>query len=395
VRATAAVAAFVLVMLSGAAAAPPAIPPLMRPPVLVTRGGVADATVSNNEVKLVRARGLLVAAYAGGASSQPQVMLAASRDGGAHWAPLAQVSDGPVASRLAALAADRSGVVHVVWTRYDGGLGKVYYRAWAPGAAAAPGRWLAPQRRISPPDLYAGFPAVALDGAGRPQVVWYGIREGPTPPPTKHGSIYEILYTGYDGRTWSHPTLVSVGPPDSVNPALAADAAGRLHAVWYQYNGRAYQIRYAEYQGGWQEPEGVSRTSADEFNPDVAVDAQGRLALAWEQHDAQGGGSVIDYTTRTAGAWTEPIVLSGAPAAYHPSVGADATGTVWVAWDADDGQIYARRYKAGWGPILRLTADGGNSFPSVLADAGRLDVLWTHTDPARSSVYFARVTGGP
>jgi len=390
VRAIAAVTAFVLAMISGVSAV--AAPVLSM--VLVTRGGVNDATLSNNEVKLVRARGLLVAAYAGGAVSQPQVLLVASRDGGAHWAPLAQASDGPVASRLAALAADSSGVLHVVWTRYDGGLGKVYYRAWAPSRAGAGGAWLAPQRRISPADLYAGFPAVALDRAGRPQVVWYGIREGPTPQPTKHGAIYEILYTGYDGRAWSHPALVSTGPPDSINPAMASDFAGRLHAVWYQYNGRVYQIRYAEYAGGWQQPEGVSRTSEDEFSPDVAADAQGRLALAWEQHDAQGG-SVIDFATRTDGAWSDPIALSGPPAAYHPSVGTDATGTTWVAWDADDGQIYARRHKGRWGPILRLTGDSGNTFPSVLADAGALDVLWTHTSPAGSSVYFLRVTAGP
>ncbi|HEV2358082.1 MAG TPA: hypothetical protein VGZ23_10800 [bacterium] len=396
----AAVSAAVAVAMTGPAVGPSSsaavAPAVIRAPVLVARGATSDATASNNEVKLLRTRDGLVAAYAGDAGGT-QVLLAASRDGGGHWVPLGQASDGPVASRLAALAADAAGRVHVVWTRYDDGVGKVYYREWAPSARGGPaGGWLAPQRRISPEGLYAGYPAVALDRAGRPRVVWYGIRAGPTPAPTRHGSIYEILSTEYDGRTWSPPVLVSTGVPDSINPALASDFTGRLHAVWYQYDGRVYQVRYAAYGAGWGAPEGVSRTPSDEFNPDVAVDARGGLALVWEQHEAQA--SVIDYARRAGGAWSEPVAVSaagGRVSVFHPSVASDASGATWTAWDSDDGQIYARRYKGGWGPILRLTADGGNTFPGVLSDAGALDVIWTHTGPAGSSVYFARVTARP
>src|SRR5579859_298454 len=252
-----------LVTLAADRPAPAGVAPafVVRAPVMIARGATSDATASNNEVKLLRLPAALVAAYAGGAGGAPQILLVASRDGGAHWAPLAQASDGPVASRLAALAADSSGRVHVVWTRYDDGVGKVYYREWArPARGGGAGAWTSPQRRISPGGSYAGYPAVALDRAGRPHVVWYGIREGQPPVPTKHGSIYEILYAGYDGRAWSRPSLISSGPPDSINPALASDFTGRLHAVWYQYNGRDYQVRYARYEAGWIAPEGVSRT---------------------------------------------------------------------------------------------------------------------------------------
>jgi hypothetical protein len=372
-------------------AVPPAVPAVVHNAVLVARGATSDATASNNGVKLVRVRGTLVAAYTGGGGNAPQILLALSRDNGAHWAPLGQASEGPVPSRLAALAADASGRLRVVWTRYDDGVGKVYYREWAgPGAGA----WTAPQRRISLAGVYAGYPAVALDRSGDPQVVWYGIREGQVPVPTKHGSIYEIFYTGFDGQTWSRPSLISTGVPDSINPALASDFAGRLHAVWFQFNGRVYQVRYAEYDGRWSAPEGVSRTPADEFNPDIAAGAQGRLALAWEQHAPQG--SVIDYARRTAAAWEAPIAVSeDAASAFHPSVATDATGTIWIAWDADDGQIYARRFKNRWGPVLRLTSDGGNAFPSSLSEGGALDVIWTHQSAAGDSVFFARVIAGP
>jgi len=383
-------AALAFTAVAGPATAPPAAGPATVRPVLIARGATNDATASNNGVKLVRARGALVAAYAGGAGDVPQLLLAVSRDGGSHWRPFGQASDGPVASRLGALAADASGRIYVVWTRYDAGVGKVYYREWAGSGA---GGWTASQQRISPAGVYAGYPAVAPDRLGHPAVVWYGIREGPTPTPTKHGSIYEILFTAFDGRAWSRPSLISTGVPDSINPALASDFAGRLHAVWYQYNGRAYQVRYAEYTDRWTQPEGVSHTPADEFNPDVAAGAQGRLVLVWEQHDPSG--SVINFTRRAGTAWEAPVALSGGPAAFHPAVATDATGAVWTAWDADDGEIYARRFKNRWGPVMRLTADGGNVFPSILAEGGALDVMWTHTSAAGASVYFARVVPRP
>jgi hypothetical protein len=376
---------------AAAPAAPPgAVPAAVGRAMLVARGVTSDATASNNGVKLLRVRRALVAAYTGGTGDAPQILLAVSRDNGAHWAPLGQASEGPVPSRLAALAADASGHLHVVWTRYDDRVGKVYHREWAgPGAGA----WTGPQRRLSLAGVYAGYPAVAVDHLGRPAVVWYGIREGPASVPTKHGSIYEIFYAAFDGRAWSHPLLISTGVPDSINPALASDFAGRLHAAWYQFNGRVYQVRYAERDGAWSAPEGVSRAPADEFNPDLAAGPVDRLALAWEQHAPQG--SIIEYTRRTGAGWEMPVAVSEGAAAFHPSVSIDATGTIWIAWDADDGQIYARRFKNRWGPVLRLTTDGGNAFPSALSEGGALDVLWTHQSGAGDSVFFARVIARP
>lgn len=351
-----------------AAAAPP-------PAVVAARDASSDATAANNQVKLVRAPDGLVLAYVGLVEGVPQIALAASRDGGASWAGLGTASAGPIPSRLPALAVDRGGRVHVVWTRYDDGVGKVYYRVWARGA------WSAAQVRISPPAGYAGYPAVALDNAERPQVVWYGIREGQVYAPTRHGSIYEILAAGFDGHAWAAPRLISSGPPDAINPALASGRAGTLHAVWYQYDGRVYQLRYARRDGGWAAPEGVLRTGTDQFNPDVAADPDGRIAVAWEEHDTTGG-SVIDYARRAGTAWDGPVALSagGAPA-HHPSVALGPRGTVEVTWDQDDGQVYLRRFDGRWGPVVRLTADGGNTFPSVLAEGLAVDVAWTHAGP--------------
>src|SRR5205807_7773675 len=144
--------------------------------------------------------------------------------------------------------------------------------------------------------------------------------EGSLPASTRHGSIYEIFYTGFDGRAWSPPRLISTGLPDSVNPALAADPAGRLRAVWFQYDGRVYQVRYAERDAGWSDPETVLATRADAFNPDVAVDARGEPLLVWERHE--GLSSVVQLTRRAGGRWQEPFTSSASRA--RPAIPASA-----------------------------------------------------------------------
>lgn len=354
---------------------------------VVADGVTEDATSSNNQVKVVReASGALLAAYVANVAATPQIILAKSADGGRHWATLAQASTGPIASRLPALGLDATGRVHVVWTRYDDGVGKIYYRVWQ-------GRWNGPPERISPAATYAGFPGLAVDTAGQPHVVWYGIREGSLPASSRHGSIYEIFYTGFDGRAWSPPQLISTGLPDSVNPALAADRTGRLHAVWYQSDGRVYQVRYAERRAAWDEPETVLATRMDAFNPDLAVGARGQVVLAWEQHEGQA--SVILTTQRKADRWEDAVELTELSSlARHPSVTVAAAGPVYVAWDTDDGQIVVRKFATRWEPAVRLAQDGGNSYPSVAASDDGADVIWTHTAQGRSSVRYLRWGSG-
>jgi hypothetical protein len=351
--------------------------------VVVAVGATEDATASNNQVKIVRSADGLIVAYVGSGAGGAQVYLARSQDDGAHWSRLSQVSDGPAASRLPAIALDGAGRLHVVWTRYDDGVGKIYYRVWS-------GAWHGPQRRISPAVGYAGYPGLALDAAGDPQIVWYGIREGGTPLYTRHGSIYEIYYSAYTGRSWSDPILVSTGLPDSVNPAIAEGRGGGPSAVWYQFDGRAYQVRYSERDGTWGEPETVFRSRSDQFNPDIEVDAAGAVSLVWERHDDLA--SAIVYARRSGTRWQAPVALSApSPAARHPSIAA-GPGVLYVAWDADDGQIYLRRYSGAWAPQVRLTANGGNSFPSVAADGVGAAVVWTHTAGGRSAVEYAHWT---
>jgi hypothetical protein len=355
---------------------------------LVAANVPPDATASNNQTKIVRVPAGLVVAYVGRDGAATQVFLALSRDDGVHWSLLGRASQGQVSSRLPAVARTATGELHVVWTRYDGGVGTVYDRVWAGG------RWTGPPRRLSAGGGYAGYPAVAATAGGALQVAWYGIVQGTPPAATRHGALYEIYATGFDGRGWSRPQRISPGLPDAVNPALAADAGGRVHAAWFQFDGHSYQVRYARWEGVWDRPGPVYRVGVDEFNPDLATDAAGHVTVVWEHHAASG--SRIAAATWRGARWDGPVLLSAPPPeAFHPSVAAGGSGTVAVAWEGEDGQVYLRRYAQAWGPVVRLTGEGVNAFPSVLVEGPWIDLVWTHSSPRGSEVRFLRVPARP
>lgn len=354
------------------------------PEATVAVGVPEDATASNNQVKVVRAPVGLVVAYVGRGEGTTHVLLAVSRNGGAHWSPLARASGGRVPSRLPAVGLTPTGDLHVVWTRYDTGVGAVYHRVWRRGG------WASPPERLSPATGYAGYPALAVTPAGVVQVVWYGIRPGTPAAVARHGALYEIFATENAGQAWSPPQLISPGLPDSVNPAVAADAEGRVHAAWFQFDGRAYQVRYARWAGRWEHPTTVLRSRADQFDPDVAVDPAGHVVVVWEHH---AGSLSRIYSARWAGGrWEGPVPLSGTTeSAFHPVVAVGASGIAAAAWDAEDGQVYLRSFRETWGPAVRVTGAGRNAFPSVLLEGSGVDVVWTRVSPPHSEVRFARV----
>jgi hypothetical protein len=163
-----------------------------------------------------------------------------------------------------------------------------------------------------------------------------------------------------------------------------------VHAAWYQYNGRAYQVRYAEQNRAWTAPEGVFRVPSDEFNPDVAVDGEGQVSVVWEQHD--GDRSFIYYARRVGGRWSAPEALTdGTPPAHYPAIAITSSGIVYVVWDQDDGDVYERRYAGRWDSAIRLTTDGRNVFPSVAADGQGAAAIWTHAVQAGAVVDFVHL----
>lgn len=216
------------------------------------------------------AGGGLFLAYVRPVRGVDQVFLARSGDAGRTWRS-EQMTDRPRPARLPSVALFPDGSLHLVWTEYAP-IGTVMY------GERRGGRWSTPLT-LSASGVYAGVPVVAAL-AGRPHVLWYGILPERPEIRTRHGSIYEILFTRRAER-WRIPISISAGPPDSINPALAA-AAGLLHAAWYQFDGRVYQIRYARFTGRWGPPEYLTAGPGEHTRVALAADGTD-VYLVWEE----------------------------------------------------------------------------------------------------------------
>ncbi len=320
------------------------------------------ATEANNQHKLVARRGTVYVTYTQPVSGTPQVHVDVSPDA-RRWRTLGQVSHGNGPSTLSTMVADGAGRVHVAWTQFDGPIGRVYYSRYD-------GRWSAPVA-LSSATAYAGYPSMDADSRGRLHLVWYGIRAATAEQPTAHGGIYEIYYVRHDGR-WTQPERISTGVPDAINPALVVDSSDRVHVVWFQSDGRTYQVVYTTRLAGhglWTPPAALTGGEAPSTKPALAVDSNGRVHVIWER---SGG---IDYLTGTPARWGAPQRLS--EEGGHPTVGLWSRG-VFALWRGGDGTIRVRPFEGRWQNARRVSGgDYPNAAPWRPGSDGTPLAVWT------------------
>ncbi len=342
--------------------------PAVLEQVLAT-GVASDATGENSQRKLITdGRGGLYLAYASSVDRIPQVFLATSVDRGQSWRH-EQVTRSTSPARLPSLSVFTDRSLHLVWTEYAP-VGRVPYRVLR-------GKQWSEERLLSQPGIYAGVPAVAPFG-GRPYVLWYGIRLESPRAPTRHASIYEILETHPAGPQWTPPLLISPGVPDSINPSLDVTANGHLHAAWFQFDGRAYQIRAADFAGAWSRPRSLTAGPVDHTR--VALAADGRdVYLVWQEQTEP---PRVMYRRLDGDA---AVRLSGSGSAGDPVIAA-AGGVVVAAWS--EGQSIVLRTLKPSGPARVL---GPGRSPALAVYQNTAYVAWVAAAGSLFELRFAAV----
>lgn len=349
---------------------------VLRPPeaaaradaLVLARGVSPGATAENSQRKLVvDARGTLFLAYVRPVGGRDQVVLASSDDRGRSWRHT-QLTQSAHPARLPSLSVFPDGSLHLVWTEYSP-VGRVLYRSLRGG------RW-SEAVALSQRGVYAGVPVVAPAGR-RPHVLWYGIRAGQPDVPTRHSSVYEILSSQEVGGRWTAPVVISPGVPDSLNPSLDTGRDGSLHAAWFQFDGRTYQVRHARFDGRWSRPRTLTTGRIDHNG--VALDADGQdVHLVW----AEGMERQRAMYGRPAGG---AVRLSGDAPAHGPVVGA-ASGVVVAVWSENQAIVLRPLSPPGASRVL-----GRGDAPMVAVHRGVAYVAWTQTSGSSSEVRFASV----
>lgn len=293
-----------------------------------------------------------------------QALAAASVAGTmAAWsAPAPIVSKLPKAAKpTLVIAPDRT--AHIVYES----LGAIYHASQPPS-----GSWGAPRK------IATGVsPSAAFDAQGRLHVVYINEFMG----------NYDVYHVRLTDQGWTAPIDASNTSGRSADPAIVADAGGKLHMAWMDNTSGAWAI----HTGTWS---GTRWTSSPVTNgrgqsPALAMTPQQTLILAWQDRVPTGidtwGHFDIYQSERKDQFWGLPVNVS-VNASVNPeadaigvSIAVTADGFVHLAWSNDEKQV---RYNLGRGLYWPWPVDVGSPRELIrgvdlrLGDDGLLYIGW-------------------
>jgi len=207
---------------------------------------------------------------------------------------------------------------------------------------------------------------------------------------------------------WTTPVNISNTPANSESPVAAVDTNGKNYVTWTEWYGgvgdRRDMMFNTDASGQWGTSSGPSLnyTAIDDVGfPNMGVTTDGS-AVYQTYHDGDFSLSLmgIFFRQRIGGSWSQPVNISGAPAAssYATLAVSPVDNSVFVVYMADVGGFdLALRYKDGatgqWSsPTLFLSSQsGGKYLPHLFIDKnGTAHVVYIVRSPAE--VWYSKNT---
>lgn len=265
---------------------------------------------------------------------------------------------------------------HIVWDGWENGSLHVYY-----ARRDSNGTWSTAEK-IS--QTAGGWgPQAAADSTGNVQVIWMT-----SSPDSGSVDIYSARRDISNG--WAAPLAIANTAGSSSMPHLAIDNANTAHVIWEEDLSPTRGILYARRPAGgpWSVPQTISG-STYAFQPALAVEAGGIVHVVWF-HLISSLNVPVYYARRAAnGVWSAPtsfaVASQEAVGVLQLHVKADAAGTAHAIWhngDNDDKRIfYAQRPAATgvWSSPVTLSDDWLNRMPQLVVNAnGLVHVTWNN-----------------
>jgi hypothetical protein len=197
---------------------------------------------------------------------------------------------------------------------------------------------------LSPLGSMAWFPDVAADAAGRVHAVWSAGTAG-----------YDQVMYAYtdDGQQWNGDNDIvarpQVGGSEATRPSLLVDAAGWLRLTFrdtdvYFEAARADQARGVS---AWSAPFRVSGDQVAYFSR-AAVDSRGRLHLVFTENAISNACNICyrlfyRHSDDNGLTWSAPVAISlPDTGSAKPQISIDGADNVHVVWEAGRGGSYGQ-----------------------------------------------------
>ncbi|MHA1130578.1 MAG: hypothetical protein ACTSQQ_07175 [Candidatus Helarchaeota archaeon] len=263
---------------------------------------------------------------------------------------------------------------------------------------------------------------IAIDSQDHLHVVWADDTDD-----IAWGNDWEILYSSFDGISWSAPIAISdfatAFDGISEQPSIAIDSQDNIHVVWTDNTPglvipenpeSIYEILYRMYNATtstWSAISVISDNSSKWHDksarvPFIAIDRNDDLHVVWEDYVKaptvtwSSGESEIIYIRQINGSWTGVMVVSDNYTDYNsfnsqfPSIAVDTNNIVHIVWEdfypgawGSDREIFYKNYTpgVGLGALVALSGIGSNiwnvgdsQFPIIASDPNTnvLHVVW-------------------
>ena len=264
---------------------------------------------------------------------------------------------------------------------------------------AQPGTWSEPVN-ISNTDGRSDFQAMAVGPDETIHVVWSDDSRIPGNDPYED----DILYSCYDGLSWSEPVMLSgYDTTYSYRPRIAVDSFGKPHVVW---NHRAIfpdaDVYYTMLtDSGWMEPIILSTISTS-YAPDIAIDSEDNIHVVWSDY-IYGNGEIL-YIYNDGDEWSDYVNVSNDPiTSGKPEIAIDYDGKLHVIWQeyAEMGiqceVFYSYFDGISWSQGLNISQnpDYTSSHPTIAVDnENNPHVAWSQitqwgTLPVIEEIYYS------
>lgn len=300
-----------------------------------------DTFASSQRALVQGADGTLYLAHLQRVDGFDQVVVSQSRDQGHSWARTDQVSSGPTRSTNRHLIVDRQGRPHLFWTKYVAEVADQEPVRQVFTSVYEGGAW-SPQRQLTH-DEYNGVPSATVDSTGRVHLVWYGF----------DGESYQIYHRSLNNGEWSDDRQISQGYPDSVNPVIAVDAQDNLHVTWYKFtrSSQSYQVVYRRYEAGdarWLPQRQLSQDLFLATDVSLTVARDGRVFAVYEGNPEPNQYGLYARVLQD-GSWSpQATIVSPEHDARQPTVTVDTRGRAFVFYrDRSANAIHVIRHEAG------------------------------------------------
>jgi hypothetical protein len=278
-----------------------------------------------------------------------------------------------------------------VWVVWVSGRSTVDGRFDIYGAYHTTSGWSAVQQ-IGSADYWEYNPALAIDNAGHPVLVWSVFED------SYH---YTLHYSVWNGSAWSSSTQIADNASEDLQSTLTRDSTGKVWCFWQNRHGPWGDVWTRYWNGSvWSSATRVTAgDTALHMYLTSAADSAGRPWVFYTRYDQ--GKNEIWGNYYTGSAWVRSGPVSGTQQrALRPAAVRDAAGKLWVTWHSFDGgssEVFACHLAGGsWStPEPVSTGPALNVCPAIACDdAGEPCVVWQSNATGNWNVYASHYDAG-